>query len=263
MSRYIVSGCGFELSDSLRLEDSWKIFQTNAPGERDFVLEEEEGPSRTFYGVSHTRFQNFSGRLLSVQSAAAAVDLNWSGGTVLSPEKTDAADLSLLIRQIFYVHAARRGVVQVHSSLVCWKGQGLMFLGPSGIGKTTQAELWSRFRGAVIINGDIVFVREKDGGFEACGSPWHGSSCYCENLAAPLKALVVLKQDPENSIQELKGMDKLAEVAGSIFYPQWTQSGMSRCLETLDRLLSELPVYKLACRPDEDAVRLTETAIFR
>ena len=37
---------------------------------------------------------------------------------------------------------------------------------------------------------------------------------------------------------------------------------MELCLETLDHLLTALPVYELSCRPDEDAVRLTEDKIF-
>ena len=37
---------------------------------------------------------------------------------------------------------------------------------------------------------------------------------------------------------------------------------MELCLETLDHLLTKIPVYELSCRPDEDAVSLTEEAVF-
>ena len=66
-----------------------------------------------------------------------------------------------------------------------------MFLGPSGIGKTTQAELWHTYRDAVIINGDIVFVQETEGNFLGWGTPWHGSSPYCENASVPVDALII------------------------------------------------------------------------
>lgn len=42
--------------------------------------------------------------------------------------------------QIFYAHAVQRHMIQLHSSLVDFQGHGILFLGPSGIGKTTQAE---------------------------------------------------------------------------------------------------------------------------
>ena len=47
-------------------------------------------------------------------------------------------------------------MIQIHSSLIRSHGEGLMFIGPSGIGKTTQAELWHAYRNADIINGDMV-----------------------------------------------------------------------------------------------------------
>ena len=137
-----------------------------------------------------------------------------------------------------------------------------MFLGPSGIGKTTQAELGNKYRDALIINGDIVFVQETEECFLGWGTPWHGSSPYCENTSVPVHAMIVLKQAPENSIRELTGFEKVSAVSGSVFYPQWLENGMELCLETLDHLLSALPVYELSCRPDEDAVALTEKTVF-
>ena len=170
--------------------------------------------------------------------------------------------ISECLEQIFYTHAVQRRMLQLHSSLIDFQGQGLMFLGPSGIGKTTQAELWNRYRDARIINGDIVFVQEKEDCFLGWGTPWHGSSPYCENASVPVKALVVLKQAPENSIRELTGFEKVTAVSNSVFYPQWLENGMELCLETLDHLLTRLPVYELCCRPDEEAVKLTEETIF-
>ena len=138
-----------------------------------------------------------------------------------------------------------------------------MFLGPSGIGKTTQAELWNRYRDALIINGDVVFVQETEETFLGWGTPWHGSSPYCENTSVPVHAMIVLKQAPENSIRERTGFEKVSEVSNSVFYPRWLENGMELCLETLDHLLSKIPVYELSCRPDEDAVRLVEETVFK
>ena len=123
------------------------------------------------------------------------------------------------LAQIFYSKAVKRQIIQLHSSLIDYQGNGLMFLGPSGIGKTTQAELWNQYRDALIINGDVVFVQETPDAFLGWGTPWHGSSPYCENTSVPVKALIVLKQAQENSIRELTGFEKfqqrlLSPVAG-------------------------------------------------
>lgn len=185
---------------------------------------------------------------------------SWEYNRILNLHRYENGEIFFM--QIFYTHAVQRHMIQLHSSLISHQNQGIMFLGPSGIGKTTQAELWQRYRSSLIINGDIVFVQETDSGFLGWGTPWHGSSPYCENTSVPLKAMVVLKQSDQNSIRELTGFEKVTEVSNSVFYPQWLENGMELCLETLDHLLTSIPVYELRCRPDEDAVRLTEQAIF-
>ena len=174
----------------------------------------------------------------------------------------DNNSFHIFTNQIFYTHAVQRHMIQIHSSMIDHCGKGLLFLGPSGIGKTTMAELWNQYRGALIINGDMNFVQDTGSEFIGWGTPWHGSSPYCENTSVPVDALIVLKQAPENSIRELSDFEKVQLVSNNIIYPTWLENGMELCLETLDHLLTKLPVYELSCRPDEDAVKLTEETIF-
>lgn len=105
-------------------------------------------------------------------------------------------------------------------------------------------------------------MQETEKEFLGWGSPWHGSSPYCENANVPVKALIVLKQAKENSIRKLEGFEKVKEVSGNIFYPQWLENGIELCLETLDHLLSRMEVYELSCLPDEEAVNLLEQVVF-
>ncbi len=189
------------------------------------------------------------------------VSSDWKQGEILFPVYK-IGNIGVFLLQFFYTHAVQRHMIQFHSSLIDYQGHGLMFLGPSGIGKTTQAELWNQYRDALIINGDIVFVQETKEAFLGWGTPWHGSSPYCENTNVPVDALIILKQAPENSIRKLEGFEKVTAVSNSVFYPRWLENGMELCLETLDHLLSRLPVYELSCRPDEEAVALTEQTIF-
>ena len=198
--------------------------------------------------------------LLSHKNQNALINSTW---TSIDVENFSDEAFSIILLQIFYTHAVQHHIIQFHSSLISTNNRGLMFLGPSGIGKTTQAELWNKYRDALIINGDIVFVQETEDAFLGWGTPWHGSSPYCENTSVPVHAMIVLKQAPENSIRELTGFEKVSEVSNSVFYPRWLENGMELCLETLDHLLSKIPVYELSCRPDEDAVRLVEETVFK
>ena len=45
-------------------------------------------------------------------------------------------------------------------------------------------------------------------------------------------------------------------VAGSVFYPTWLEDGMELCTDTLNHLLTDLPVYRLDNRADRESVEI-------
>ncbi|OUP66401.1 hypothetical protein B5F13_04240 [Drancourtella sp. An177] len=246
-------------SEKICLEKVWNKF-CNTNSESPIVLLQFLEANGFYHKIEEYHINNpiF---LYRMNSDIMIVEKRWEVAYILYPIFEERCKETFSI-QIFYAHAVQRHMIQLHSSLVDFQGHGILFLGPSGIGKTTQAELWNKYRDALIINGDIVFVQETEENFLGWGTPWHGSSPYCENTNVPVHAMIVLKQDTENSIRELIGFEKVTAVSNSVFYPQWVENGMELCLETLDHLLSRIPVYELRCRPDEDAVALTEKTIF-
>ena len=175
-------------------------------------------------------------------------------------DKDDGLEDSIIAA--IMTHLSIRHGLMLHSSLVDYKGKGIMFVGPSGIGKTTQAELWMKYRDAVIINGDMALIREEENGFIGYGCPWHGSSPYCENRQVPLYGIIVLEQAKENSIERLSGVKLIERMMNNIFLPHWYPQGVESAMETVDHLLSQVPVYLMKCRPDEEAVEMVEGVLF-
>ncbi len=183
---------------------------------------------------------------------------DWSGVTSYGYRENDrdfALPLAAVCSRFSYYNA-----LLAHASLVSCNGEGVLFTGYSGAGKTTQAELWQRYLGAEIINGDKVFLRDIGGNFYGCGLPWRGSSAYCLNKNVPLKAIVVLSKAKENRISELS--DVTERIMPHIFFPHWAKDCLNNALDTFDSLIKSVPVYSLECRPDNEAVNLTFNTIF-
>ncbi len=250
------------ISDGIKLNKSYNLFKNTKVGHVTIYIHNLQKDA-TYHCIDKYYIEKGLNQIYRFENDIMLSGEKWEHCQILMPMSNEN-NITVFLLQAFYTHAVQRHMIQLHSSLIATTdNRGLMFLGPSGIGKTTQAELWHKYRDALIINGDIVFVQETEDAFLGWGTPWHGSSPYCENTNVPVEALIVLKQAPENTIRELTGFEKVSEVSNSVFYPRWLENGMELCLETLDHLLSKLPVYELRCRPDEDAVRLTEKTIFK
>lgn len=148
----------------------------------------------------------------------------------------------------------------LHASCVELNGRSVIFTGDSGIGKTTQAKLWQKHLGAEIINGDKIFVRDING-FHACGLPWKGSSEFCLNKKTSLAGIVVLRQSKENRLT-LLGDSAAEKLLTHVFLPHWDSRCLDSALNIFERIIENVPVYLLECRPDEEAVRLVYGTLF-
>lgn len=158
-----------------------------------------------------------------------------------------------------YVLLHNRGVV-FHASYIACGEEGILFVAPSGTGKSTQAELWRRYRGARVVNGDKAGVT-LSGAPAVHGLPFSGSSGICENLSLPLKAVVALSQAKENTVRRLGPSAAVAALCPNLFVDQAIAEEWSLALNLLLDLIVQVPVYALACTPDERAVEALERAM--
>ena len=234
------------------MSDIWNRFSANQVGNPDWKMDILRTVSiNRDLSISNVRQAEI---MFRAGETRLLVNSSFHLAELIMPAKEYEVDV--LSCYLFYSHAVRRKMLKIHASTVEDRGRGILFIGPSGIGKTTQAERWAQYRGASIINGDVGFVQRTDHNYLAWGTPWHGSSPYCLNTSVPVKALVLLRQSPENRLCELSGFEKVKAVSDSVLYPTWLEDGMDLCSDTLNHLLSDLPVYRLDNRADEEAVAL-------
>lgn len=149
---------------------------------------------------------------------------------------------------------AEHGALLLHASYICYDGQAILFTAPSGTGKSTQAELWRTLRGAVLINGDRAAIRTAAGGVLAAGVPFSGSSGVCRNEMMPLRAIVYLCQAEATTICRLGMSEAFRRVWEGCSVNVWNRADVESCTQTLAEILKAIPVFHLACTPDETAV---------
>ena len=91
----------------------------------------------------------------------------------------------------------------LHASFIRSAFGGILFVGPSGIGKSTQAKLWCDFARATLINGDRPIVTKVFDEWRGYGSPYAGSSRCCINENEKITAVFILKKGKENRLRRL------------------------------------------------------------
>lgn len=155
----------------------------------------------------------------------------------------------------------RKGRICIHASCIRTEQGGILFSGSSGIGKSTQAQLWCDHRGAELINGDRPILQRTDDGFLAWGSPYAGSSrCYI-NESVPVTALVFLAQEPANRIRRLRAGEAFRRIYAGLTMYSWDRLFVDRACDLAAELAEAVPCYAFGCTPDQRAVECLEQAL--
>lgn len=149
----------------------------------------------------------------------------------------------------------------MHASFIEVDGEAILFTAPCGTGKSTQAELWRRFGGATVINGDKAGLNCIDNKVYACGVPFCGTSGICENKILPLKAIVELGQSPQNTVKKLTAVGGLQAILSNTYIDMQTLGVPVKCVELINKILCTVNVYHLDCTPDERAVDALKSAL--
>lgn len=181
-------------------------------------------------------------------------------GTVIALERLrDSFGVSSVFRHLPLYHVLLKyNAFILHASYILINGQAILFSAPSETGKSTQAELWKNHRNARIVNGDRVVVRKTDKGWTAGGIHYSGTSEYCENITAPVRAIVLLGQAKENSVQKCAGAEAFRRLFHECAYSSEYENDPAEIAELLVGLVNEVDVVKLDCLPDESAVEALE-----
>ena len=154
-----------------------------------------------------------------------------------------------------------RDGMPLHAALVEKDGYGVVFLGPSGMGKSTQAKLWVEYQGADFIIGDRPGLRRINGQWIGFGMPWDGKDAIKQQKQVPIRALISLEQAPENSIRRLTKQEAMMVLLNQVMMPMWDDAAMALLTPLMGQLATEIPFYHLKNLPNKEATELTRKTI--
>ena len=165
---------------------------------------------------------------------------------------------SIMLETLLLRHG--RGVL--HASYIRLPNErSRLFSAPSGTGKSTQAELWRRYRNAQIINGDKAIVYLASEGVSVSSLPLCGSSGICRNVSGPVQAIVTLSQSRENRICRLGGKDAVKALLSQLYVQRGEAEAVAGALALASGIAGRVPVFHLSCLPEVSAVECLEKAM--
>lgn len=150
----------------------------------------------------------------------------------------------------------------LHASFIDVNGEAILFTAPSETGKSTQADLWSKYRNAEIVNGDRAVIRWNGKSFFAEGIPLAGSSEYCINKSIPIKAIVYLDQAEKSRIEQLYGKGAFAAIWKGCSVNSWDREDIEKLSSLVIKTIKEIPIFYLPCTPDISAIEILENILY-
>jgi hypothetical protein len=174
--------------------------------------------------------------------------------------------IDAVLRIVHTLVLARQGGFLLHSASAIRNGKAFLFAGVSGAGKTTISRLAPA--DATLLTDEISYVRKDvrkyvrkharklddsttGEGYVAFGTPFTGELAKLgENTSAPVAALYLLAQGPENRIDPVAAADAGRELLANMLFFAEDQEMVHWAFQAACDFVHRVPVYRLTFVPD-------------
>lgn len=136
-------------------------------------------------------------------------------------------------------------------------GEGLLFAGKSGCGKSTTARIWHSHSRAMVLNDDRIIVRKHKGQFFIYGSPWHGNfSDYLLSRIeeAPLRNLFFIRHSTRNIIKGIIDNRAFSLLYPALFPTFWDKGCLENIVSFSLGLVKDVPCFSLGFVNDKEVI---------
>jgi len=203
---------------------------------------------------------------------ALAVDREWRAGTAFLPARLRtgarrpfplAYPWEMVLFASLLAHA--EGAI-VHAAGVVIDGQGWIFAGTHGAGKSTLARLFRARRDVTVLNDDRLAIRRVDGRFMVFGTPWAGSARASADASAPLRGVCLIRHGRATTPRRLTPGQAAPRLIARCLHPYWDRAATAALLDTIAQLVAHVPCYDLPFTPSLrsilNGIRRAKTATF-
>lgn len=257
--KFIVREADPQITIDARWDDLSKLVKE---GERKF----ESGGNWELYQKNGTNlFYLTSPVFSSIPYAVARIEKDFKRGEVSLHypyfyKQFPIYPLEYPLDELLFIHflASGRGA-EIHAcGVMDSQGQGHLFVGQSGAGKTTMARLWESETGITILSDDRIVLRQMGGRFWMYGTPWHGEGGFASPARAPLTRVYFLRHGRENNglpeALPLMGAEVVARMMAAGFVPFYNPRALDFTLGFFEQAVKAVPSYELTFVPDERVV---------
>jgi len=237
-----------------------------------FKLEEEIFNSGTIWSLHRSKGKY----VIKIHSRMAVLNSDFRFGNIYiepsSPSAVLSYPLDYPMDEVLMINWLSRGLgIMMHACGVRHNGQGIIFSGISGAGKSTIADLWknriSRLKShsmepsknTILLSDDRIIIRKINGRFFIFGTPWHGDSKVCSPEEAPLDKIFFLQQARENKVKKTDVIKAVSRLIVCSFPTFWDKKGMEFTLNYCAELAQKIPCYELDFVPDKRVLDLVRS----
>ena len=244
-----------QTTPDITIETEWGDLSQEPEGRKIF----DSGGTWQLYQSGEEYFFSLSSPLLSpIPYKLARMNKDFTRGKILLHEphfdrNQPVNPLEYPLDELLLINFLALGKgVDIHAcGITDQLGQGRLFVGQSGAGKTTIARLLEETEGITILSDDRIILRQVDHTLWMYGTPWHGEARLASPARAPLSQVYFLEKGSRNELASQKRAEALGRLFACSFLPFYSPEGLAFTLGFLEKVVKATPCHVLKWLPDK------------
>ena len=204
----------------------------------------------------------------SVPYKVASFDPSFTSGKVYLHQQYFESEpvlypLEYPLAELWMVNLLAQGRgAEVHScGLVNAQGEGHLFVGQSGAGKSTMARLWQSQPGIQILSDDRIVLRKIGQELWMYGTPWHGEAGFGSANRAPLTRIYFLQHGQKNELLPQRPAQAIGHLFTCSFPPCYNPEAVDFTLGFFEEVVQAVPCFALRFLCDETVVEFIQEKV--